>query len=169
MELQYAACQTNFQRRIVSFAARRMFRDGVELADHDYRAQPYEPGTLTLYFQQDRKGVSRAIARFVKLSGANASDVFPPLWSARLIAIGEQGLRLNGWESADDRHQRQAWHVVYGYTDRRLTDATARIPTLTSRVLTVIQKPPSYVSGGTPDGYVHGRRRSSFASRATES
>jgi hypothetical protein len=75
-----------FQRRIVSFAARRIFCGGVELADHDYRAQPYEPGTLTLYFHQDRKGVPRAVARFVKLSGANACDIFPPLWSPRSYA-----------------------------------------------------------------------------------
>lgn len=142
-----------FQRRIVSFAARRICRDGVELGGDDYRAQSYEPGTLTLYFQRDRKGVPRAVARFVKLTGAHANDVFPPLWNARLIAIGQQGLRLNGWESAGDRHQRQAWHVVYGYEDRRPTDPTARIASLTSRVLTLIQK-PSYVSGGTPDGYV---------------
>jgi hypothetical protein len=103
-----------FQRRIANFAARRLFLDGVELRDHDWRAQPYKPGSLHLMFQQDRKGVSRAVAHIHQRNGAFTIDLFPPLWSVKIVAITGHGMRLDGWERLGESYQRQAWHIVFG-------------------------------------------------------
>lgn len=71
-----------------------------------------------LIFQQDRKGIARAVAHFERRNDAFRIDIFPPLWNAKLVAIGDRGLRLDGWELAGDGYQRQAWHVVYGELTR---------------------------------------------------
>ena len=101
-----------FQRRDARFAARRLFRDGVEIVG-EWNAQPYKAGELRLIFQQDRKGITRAVARFERRKETFATDIFPPLWSAKLVAICDRGLRLDGWEPTGERYQRQAWHIVF--------------------------------------------------------
>ena len=103
-----------FDRRIAKFAVRRLFCNGIQLRDHDWRAQPYKPGSLHLMFQQDRKGVSRPVAHLHQRNEAFAIDLFPPLWSVKIVAITEHGMRLDGWERLGERYQRQAWHIVFG-------------------------------------------------------
>ncbi|RPH58484.1 MAG: hypothetical protein EHM89_12295 [Acidobacteria bacterium] len=103
-----------FDRRIARFAAKRLFRAGVERSDREVYAQPYTPGALALMFQQDRKGISRPVAHLHQRNEAFTIDLFPPLWSAKLVAIGDHGMRLDGWEPVDDTYQRQGWHIVFG-------------------------------------------------------
>ena len=102
-----------FQRRDARFAAKRLFRDGVEIL-REYGGEPYKLGDLRLIFQQDRRGVPRAVAHFERRREAFATDIFPRLWSAKVVAIGNSGLRLDGWEPAGESYRRQAWHVVFG-------------------------------------------------------
>jgi hypothetical protein len=105
---------SGFDRRIAKFAAKRLFRAGIERSDREVYAQPYTPGALAMMFQQDRKGISRPVAHLHQRNEAFTIDLFPPLWSAKLVAITEHGMRLDGWEASGESYRRQAWHVVFG-------------------------------------------------------